>query len=324
MKSCPICFEKIKTRVHLDCFHFFCKKCIENWKTLEITCPICRTIIAPMKSEPTYELFFYQKIYQNDKFLNFLLFTTRRHFQSYMKTVEYYRNKRLYKIAKYFSDQYYQEFGFQLDCYRKTINRYIFKKFTFSILKKRIIFLLSSVSRKKLISKILKIRKELKVRYIKQIQLQNYYPNLDAVDKNNITKRFKKQTLEVYIESNENDNFFQCLNNGFYSENDGNNNNNNIYLFYPVNPNLEIDEPIPSFQNDLFFLQFCTTIKKKLESNLCKYTENNYSKDCDFYLNIHKNYTNDIFSGIFNEFILKKTFQSERWDFIKKTILESK
>ena len=323
MESCSICFEKIKVKVHLDCSHSFCKTCIENWKTLQITCPICRRIIIPSNLEPTYEGFFNQKLYQNEKFLNFLLYATRKHFQSYIKTGEYYKNKRLYKIAKYNSDQYYRELTIKLNCYRQKVNRYIFKKFTFSIFKKRITFLLSSISRRKLISKILEMRKELKLKYMKKIRLQNYYPNLDKVDKNNIIKRFKKQTLEIYVDFNKNDNFFQCINNGFYSENERNN-INNIYLFYPVKPNLEIDEPIPSFQNDLFFLRFCITLEKNLEKNLYKYNENDYEQDCKFYLNIHKNYTNNIFSGIFNEFILNKRYHNEQWDFVKKLILESR
>jgi len=95
-------------------------------------------------------------------------------------------------------------------------------------------------------------------------------------------------------------------------------------MFYPVKVNPEIDEPIPTFQNDLFFLQLCKLIKETLERNSCKYNENDYREDCKFYLKIHKNYTNDLFCGFFNEFILTKTYHSERWEKMKQIILESK
>ena len=321
METCSICFEKIKTKVHLDCSHFFCKTCIENWKTLQITCPMCRMVITPMKAEPTYELFFYQKIYQNEKFVNFLIFATRKHFQSYMKTAEYHRNQRLYRISKNISNQYYRELNLKLNIYRKIMNKHIFKKFTFSIFSKRIIFSISSISRKKLISKILEMRRELKLKYINLLRSQDYYPNVNTTDKKNIIKRFKKQTLEININSNKNDSFFQCINNDYYSKI---NDDNNVYMFYPVKVNPEIDEPIPTFQNDLFFLQLCKLIKETLERNSCKYNENDYREDCKFYLKIHKNYTNDLFCGFFNEFILTKTYHSERWEKMKQIILESK
>ena len=53
-RDCSICLEKLnKNKVYLNCNHYFHKDCINNWKTRNNTCPICRTRIIQIKEALT-------------------------------------------------------------------------------------------------------------------------------------------------------------------------------------------------------------------------------------------------------------------------------
>ena len=53
-RDCSICLEKLnKNKVYLNCSHYFHKDCINNWKTRNNTCPICRTRIIQIKEALT-------------------------------------------------------------------------------------------------------------------------------------------------------------------------------------------------------------------------------------------------------------------------------
>lgn len=40
--NCHICLSEIKNKVLLNCGHFFCENCIDEWLKKKYTCPICR------------------------------------------------------------------------------------------------------------------------------------------------------------------------------------------------------------------------------------------------------------------------------------------
>ena len=53
-RDCSICLEKLnKNKVYLNCNHYFHKDCINNWKTRNNTCPICRTRIIQINEALT-------------------------------------------------------------------------------------------------------------------------------------------------------------------------------------------------------------------------------------------------------------------------------
>ena len=52
--ECTICLKKFnKDKVYLNCNHYFHKECIQNWKTRNNTCPICRAQISQIKEQST-------------------------------------------------------------------------------------------------------------------------------------------------------------------------------------------------------------------------------------------------------------------------------
>lgn len=44
--DCPICFDRPKQAVALDCQHVFCETCIGEWLEKEKTCPVCRAEVT--------------------------------------------------------------------------------------------------------------------------------------------------------------------------------------------------------------------------------------------------------------------------------------
>lgn len=40
--QCPICTDKIKDIIELECSHSFCRECIREWFKQKHTCPVCR------------------------------------------------------------------------------------------------------------------------------------------------------------------------------------------------------------------------------------------------------------------------------------------
>jgi hypothetical protein len=54
-EECPICTERVKYKVELDCRHNFCGECIINWYTSRIPssmqCPICRNVPRLINAE---------------------------------------------------------------------------------------------------------------------------------------------------------------------------------------------------------------------------------------------------------------------------------
>lgn len=54
MHTCPICYEEKCDMIITECNHEFCSECIEDWKKLNPTCPMCRRKIFP----ETYRMFF--------------------------------------------------------------------------------------------------------------------------------------------------------------------------------------------------------------------------------------------------------------------------
>lgn len=54
-EECPICTERIKYKIELDCRHNFCGKCIMDYYVTtnreDLSCPICRKSIRIINSE---------------------------------------------------------------------------------------------------------------------------------------------------------------------------------------------------------------------------------------------------------------------------------
>jgi len=44
--ECSVCYETYPTALKTRCGHIFCKMCLEQWTTDNITCPMCRKIIS--------------------------------------------------------------------------------------------------------------------------------------------------------------------------------------------------------------------------------------------------------------------------------------
>ena len=46
VEECPICFQSMQSGVRMRCNHTFHKECIEEWLTINASCPMCRDAIA--------------------------------------------------------------------------------------------------------------------------------------------------------------------------------------------------------------------------------------------------------------------------------------
>lgn len=47
---CPICYTAIADKKTL-CNHYFCEECLEKWKKIRSTCPMCRALLSRILPE---------------------------------------------------------------------------------------------------------------------------------------------------------------------------------------------------------------------------------------------------------------------------------
>ena len=45
--NCIVCYEQVDKVIEFICSHSICQECLKKWFHVQITCPLCRTIIEP-------------------------------------------------------------------------------------------------------------------------------------------------------------------------------------------------------------------------------------------------------------------------------------